>query len=54
MEGEVRSNKCQVMKERFVCMILRMFSKAFDRMTSGGGGGVIIFRLLLGLKGDVI
>ena len=47
MEGEMRSNKSEVMKEGLAFVIFLMVCQAFNRMVGGGGGGIVVFRCLL-------
>ena len=54
MEGEVRSNKSEVMKEGLACMIFLMVCQAFNRMVGSGGGGIVVFRCLLRIEWNVI
>ena len=54
MEGKVRSNKSEVMKEGLACVIFLMICQAFNRMVSGGGGGIVIFGCLIWIEWNVI
>ena len=42
MEGEVRSNKGEVMEEGLVAVVLLVVLQALNRMIACGSGGVIV------------
>ena len=54
MEGEMRSNKSEVMKEGLANMIFLMVCQAFNCMVGSGGGGIVVFRCLLRIEWNVI